>query len=717
MGKSKSTASNTSPKDNIDIGGTGGTGKSPPDQRNEDTVVEPGGPSAVTLDVLSKLDGLSLDDILALKSKCDLRLALETKPSEDDDKSNIKRDKWIPPWEKREKTSTTFDFGRQFDEMTSGRRPFDEMTSDPNDGDVRGNFKGLSDQELENLRGFRPTQENFQPRETTGEDYYSTNFDENAYGRNSTPAFSPTYQGNTTAFRPPQNRTVSSTHGNVNTTTTTATTPPQQPSQFHHGLPSGFKLRPAARPDDQANYEADRIAISRNNRGTTEKERAKIRELCTKGIVPLLSSGSVKNLLTSDGKEYDISKDAMNWKTGIDNMWRHSVAYDFKTLFLIPSIFDIMTGVVPSHATYTNAIKDHDKIGKSTALKWQEFVRRFGSNEELTSDAWMEEKLWKSLDSTLYDEVASDFLELPDRCKGSISLARLIIDRMVQKNQESRRALEEYIKSFDIRNFPGEDVSAACLRVKGIAYALGTDRLPSDIIFRIIEGFARASTPEFRSMCDAQSAILSTSLFQDNLRPTSLYHQLVSVLRDLENRFIDLRSGQRWLGVGHGASPTTSAFVSGADYDDTSNDDEVTYEIYLSNAGNKALPFDVWVKDKNCHYCGELGHIRPHCLKYLREQKKNGRSSVGTNKEYAKHNHRSHERRTSPSPHNKGESKSFKKFFKGIYTAAKEGGYISDSSSSSSENEADDKVAAALLPSSEQNHSAFFSALGCRPKE
>lgn len=57
------------------------------------------------------------------------------------------------------------------------------------------------------------------------------------------------------------------------------------------------------------------------------------------------------------------------------------------------------------------------------------------------SDHWMEEKLWKSLDDTLYTKVASDFLKLPDHHKGAITLVRLIIDRMVQKSQESQCAM------------------------------------------------------------------------------------------------------------------------------------------------------------------------------------------------------------------------------------------------------------------------------------
>ena len=103
----------------------------------------------------------------------------------------------------------------------------------------------------------------------------------------------------------------------------------------------------------------------------------------------------------------------------------------------------------------------------------------------------------KSLDPALLREVMSEFTKL--ETKGSITLLRVIINRIVQSNQESRRAMEEYIKTFDIRRFPGEDVTKACLRIKAIAQSIGTHQLPADIIHRVLEGFAHASTPAFQN--------------------------------------------------------------------------------------------------------------------------------------------------------------------------------------------------------------------------
>lgn len=194
------------------------------------------------------------------------------------------------------------------------------------------------------------------------------------------------------------------------------------------GLPTGFAFRPA-RPD--ATYEADRVIVSHYNRGSSsnEKERAKIREICTKSIQPLLENSSIKQLLTSDETMYDIAQDAPRWQDGILNIWQHAVAYDFRHVLMIPSFFDLLNSQsIPPNATFINAVLAHDRLTDSDYFNWQSFVRRFGRGEELTSDQWFEDKLWKSLGPTLLSEVRSVFHELPDVYKGGISLLRLIIN-------------------------------------------------------------------------------------------------------------------------------------------------------------------------------------------------------------------------------------------------------------------------------------------------
>ncbi len=60
-----------------------------------------------------------------------------------------------------------------------------------------------------------------------------------------------------------------------------------------------------------------------------------------------------------------------------------------------------VTSISPN-AHFTNAILDHVNVSTSRCFDWQEFVHCFGRDEEITSDHWMEEKLWKSLSPSTF---------------------------------------------------------------------------------------------------------------------------------------------------------------------------------------------------------------------------------------------------------------------------------------------------------------------------
>ncbi len=70
-------------------------------------------------------------------------------------------------------------------------------------------------------------------------------------------------------------------------------------------------------------------------------------------------------------------------------------------------------------------------------------------------------------------------------------MLQCIIKCMVIRNQEVRDALETYIKTFDITNFPGKNVPTACLFLKAVAHALGDKDLPTNAIRKVLEGFAK----------------------------------------------------------------------------------------------------------------------------------------------------------------------------------------------------------------------------------
>ncbi len=77
---------------------------------------------------------------------------------------------------------------------------------------------------------------------------------------------------------------------------------------------------------------------------------------------------------------------------------------------------------------------------------------RHGMAVEIESDDRLEGTLLLSMEVTLCAEVESDLKGLPANHRGAITMLRLIIKRLVVRNQEAWDALKEYIKTFDIHN-------------------------------------------------------------------------------------------------------------------------------------------------------------------------------------------------------------------------------------------------------------------------
>lgn len=245
------------------------------------------------------------------------------------------------------------------------------------------------------------------------------------------------------------------------------------------------------------------------------------------------------------------------------------------------------------------------------------------------SDIWMEKYLKLSMDAALYSEVMVEYDELPEEQRGSISLFRLIVNRMVTQSEEARRHLLRYIEEFDIRTYPGEDVSLACVRLKEITRALGQDSLPRDLISRVLDGFSKASSETFRLMCSTQRVNFLSRFTRPMLGNMSLSVQLTNLLRDLEDSYRDLKAGGKWDGAGRDPPQASSAFNAVSDAQDDTDGDE--YSIYKASARTAKVPFHQWVKTATCHYCKRVGHIQPDCNKFKADKAKGIYNPVANN--------------------------------------------------------------------------------------
>jgi hypothetical protein len=87
----------------------------------------------------------------------------------------------------------------------------------------------------------------------------------------------------------------------------------------------------------------------------------------------------------------------------------------------------------------------------------------------------------------------------------AIATPGCIIKQMVVKNQQARDA--EYLKCFDIIKFPRENVPTACLHLKAVASPLGNDKLPKNVICKILKGFAKSLTTSFNEVSTCHMAL------------------------------------------------------------------------------------------------------------------------------------------------------------------------------------------------------------------
>jgi hypothetical protein len=101
------------------------------------------------------------------------------------------------------------------------------------------------------------------------------------------------------------------------------------------------------------------------------------------------------------------------------------------------------------------------------------------------SNEWLEETLRLLMESNLCAELESNLKGLLSNQRGVISLLRFIIKCIVIWNQEAWDALKDYIRSFNIHNYPGKNVPIACLKLKAMVNVLGP-KLPSNVVWTIL---------------------------------------------------------------------------------------------------------------------------------------------------------------------------------------------------------------------------------------
>ena len=373
---------------------------------------------------------------------------------------------------------------------------------------------------------------------------------------------------------------------------------------------TGLTLRSASRTGSELGDV--KIVIPKQSRGDKLHDRQKTKKIVTFPLSPKIAGSNIAKILSlADSESYDVAEDASQWSTSIKEIYNHAIKYDIMAIYRIPLVFNISdVNSVTTSPGFVNSILNWKDLHDEDCYRWQQFLNLYGSTVDIESDQWMEEFLRASMEMTLKDEVISDFDELPKDSRGAVSLFRCMVNRMVTKNEESRRNLEQWLQDFTLASFSGENVTKACLRIKAVINAIGHDRLPSDVVTRVLNGMSTALTNEFCQVCHTQIAMMNNSVLKSMMKATSLHKQLVSILSDLEVKYLELLGAKKWKGVGVNIKHEVSTYTNQAFTCDE-------YHAYVVDAGKNALPFLEWVKTAKCHHCGKTGHIRPMCPQYI----------------------------------------------------------------------------------------------------
>ena len=142
--------------------------------------------------------------------------------------------------------------------------------------------------------------------------------------------------------------------------------------------------------------------------------------------------------------------------------------------------------------SYTNVLKNWRSVSVDDCKRWQRWLLRWSGNADRESDAWVQDILRRTMEDELRVDISSDMLDLEQEERGAVTMFRLIVERMVVRNQEAHDSMIGYITGFDIRMFDGESVTTAVLRIEAALrpharlydYAVGLFRRRADVVAR-----------------------------------------------------------------------------------------------------------------------------------------------------------------------------------------------------------------------------------------
>ena len=398
---------------------------------------------------------------------------------------------------------------------------------------------------------------------------------------------------------------------------------------------TGVSLRNTPRRQNELAH-ASVFGVKKEERGRTPDQRIKSRSnILNQAPKNILTPNNIASLLNAEDMDsFDIGKEQQSIQSKMYSLYQYCKTFDLAAIFWVPLKIDLddkscMDAGRPKISLLTDYHSKMLQGPKSIKLisNYLDWAAIWMSEEDLESMSIATTALSKMMDSSLTELVISDLQQVEEKYHTAPMKLLFAIQRIIVSNQSAIDALQNYVRAFDIRSFPGEDVTLAITRILAVVRMLGSANLPENVFELILGGFSHSSSDIFNSTAGTLRTTVSSSLLGgDIFNKSDAIPTIQTMCTDLETLYLGEMAKKMWPGIGQ---PGSSSFVVQPGDAARNNEEVEEYNIYKaefsSTRRSHPLPFEEWIKTAECNNCGEIGHIASTCGKPRRRTGSRGR--------------------------------------------------------------------------------------------
>ena len=289
-------------------------------------------------------------------------------------------------------------------------------------------------------------------------------------------------------------------------------------------LPSRFRTSP--RTDDKIT--THRPVVKQTERPKEVKDLQRLRQSATSKLGNSFSLLSLDDSSSQLADTYDISMRIVEFE---------------KTLFKFDMIDVFSLRQSSSSAKTTDLLSMFASVTEADVRSSNLFFNRYGQEYDLQNLHWSAELIENSCDQDLLDKVSERLISIPHPERGGPLSFFFAMEEITSSTTDAVRALERRVTSLKLTDFPGENVSTAVSQLRSAISRLSfLDKLPHDILHKLLDVFQSSSVPAFNDVFK----FVSLQIKIDPLAAKSLTHSSLLVLASTTHR--ELVEKNEWSG-------------------------------------------------------------------------------------------------------------------------------------------------------------------------